>query len=227
MFKKAKSRLAPTFNRFIESKPVLWLLSGIGWFRQLIRRMYNWVVGWAEKPSAEKALGGISFAESSFFPIPPDPLIIAMVTARPKKWFRIGTIATIGSVLGGIAGFFIGMFLFATLGQWIIDTYSLQTQFEAAKDMFIQFALLAVIIGGFTPIPYKLVAIAAGAVPISLPIFILGSVISRGGRFYLVAVLMSFLGKRYKDKIEKYIDGLGFLFILLVIGGFVALKYIF
>lgn len=227
MFKKAKSKFAPTFNRFIETKPILWLLSGIGWFRQLIRRMYNWVVGWAEKPSAEKALGGISFAESSFFPVPPDPLIIAMVTARPKKWFRIASIATIASVLGGIAGYFIGMFLFTTVGQWVIDTYHLQAQFVAAGDLFREYALLAVIIGGFTPIPYKLVAIAAGAVPISLPIFIIGSIISRGGRFFLLAILMSFLGSRYKDKIEKYIDGLGFLFILLVIGGFVAIKYLF
>ena len=189
--------------------------------------MYNWVVGWAEKPSAEKALGGISFAESSFFPIPPDPLIIAMVTARPKKWFRIASIATIASILGGIAGYFIGMFLFTTVGQWVIDTYHLQAQFVAAGDLFREYALLAVIIGGFTPIPYKLVAIAAGAVPISLPIFIIGSIISRGGRFFLLAILMSFLGSRYKDKIEKYIDGLGFLFILLVIGGFVAIKYLF
>jgi membrane protein YqaA with SNARE-associated domain len=189
--------------------------------------MYNWVVGWAEKPSAEKALGGLSFAESSFFPIPPDPLIIAMVTARPKKWFRIASIGVIGSVLGGIAGYVIGMFLFATLGQWIIDTYSLQAQYESAAQLFRDHAFLAVLIGGFTPIPYKLVAIAAGAAPVSLPIFIIASILSRGGRFYLVAFLMHHFGKRYKDKIEKYIDGLGFLFILLVIIGFVAIKYIF
>lgn len=227
MTKETRSRLGPRFSRFLETKPVLWLLSGITWFRNLIRRMYNWVVGWAEKPSAEKALGGLSFAESSFFPIPPDPLIIAMVTARPKKWFRIASIGVIGSVLGGIAGYVIGMFLFATLGQWIIDTYSLQAQYESAAQLFRDHAFLAVLIGGFTPIPYKLVAIAAGAAPVSLPIFIIASILSRGGRFYLVAFLMHHFGKRYKDKIEKYIDGLGFLFILLVIIGFVAIKYIF
>ncbi len=227
MTKETRSKLGPRFSRFLETKPVLWLLSGITWFRNLIRRMYNWVVGWAEKPSAEKALGGLSFAESSFFPIPPDPLIIAMVTARPKKWFRIASIGVIGSVLGGIAGYVIGMFLFATLGQWIIDTYSLQAQYESAAQLFRDHAFLAVLIGGFTPIPYKLVAIAAGAAPVSLPIFIIASILSRGGRFYLVAFLMHHFGKRYKDKIEKYIDGLGFLFILLVIIGFVAIKYIF
>lgn len=226
MIKKSSSKFAPSFSRFLETKPILWLLSGVAWCRRKIRAMYNWVVSWAEKPSAEKALGGISFAESSFFLIPPDPLIIAMVTARPKKWFRIGSIATVASVLGGIAGYFIGMFLFVTVGQWIISTYGLQAQFESATEMFIEFALISVVIGGFTPIPYKLVAIAAGAAPISLPIFILGSIISRGGRFYLVAFLMSILGKRYKDKIEKYIDGLGFLFILLVIAGVVAIKYL-
>ena len=227
MTKETRSKLGPRFSRFLETKPVLWLLSGITWFRNLIRRMYNWVVGWAEKPSAEKALGGLSFAESSFFPIPPDPLIIAMVTARPKKWFRIASIGVIGSVLGGIAGYVIGMFLFATLGQWIIDTYSLQAQYESAAQLFRDHAFLAVLIGGFTPIPYKLVAIAAGAAPVSLPIFIIASILSRGGRFYLVAFLMHHFGKRYKDKIEKYIDGLGFLFILLVSIGFVAIKYIF
>ena len=227
MTKETRSKLGPRFSRFLETKPVLWLLSGITWFRNLIRRMYNWVVGWAEKPSAEKALGGLSFAESSFFPIPPDPLIIAMVTARPKKWFRIASIGVIGSVFGGIAGYVIGMFLFATLGQWIIDTYSLQAQYESAAQLFRDHAFLAVLIGGFTPIPYKLVAIAAGAAPVSLPIFIIASILSRGGRFYLVAFLMHHFGKRYKDKIEKYIDGLGFLFILLVIIGFVAIKYIF
>lgn len=226
MLEKTKSKLAPSFTRFIETKPVFIILSSISGVRRFIRKMYNWVVGWAEKPSAEKALGGISFAESSFFPIPPDPLIIAMTTARPKRWFRIASIATVASVLGGVAGYFIGMFLFATVGQWIITTYSLQEQFTAASDLFREFALLAVLIGGFTPIPYKLVAIAAGAVPVSLPIFILGSILSRGGRFYLVAGIMSYFGKRYKDTIEKYIDGLGFLFILLVVAGVVAVKYI-
>lgn len=226
MFRKTKAKFAPRFSQFIQTKPMLLLLSGIGSLRHLIRRMYNWVVGWAEKPQAEKALAGISFAESSFFPIPPDPLIIAMVTARPKKWFRIASISTIGSVLGGIAGYFIGMFLFTTIGQWIIDTYALQSQYESARDMFQQHAFWAVLIGGFTPIPYKLVAIAAGAAPVSLPIFIVASILSRGGRFYLVAFLMHHFGQRYKDKIEKYIDGLGFLFILLVIGGLISFKYI-
>lgn len=226
MFRKTKDRFAPRFSQFIQTKPILLLLSGITSVRRFIRRMYSWVVGWAEKPQAERALGGISFAESSFFPIPPDPLIIAMVTARPKKWFRIASIATVGSVLGGVAGYLIGMFLFATIGQWIIDTYSLQSQYESARDMFLQHAFWAVLIGGFTPVPYKLIAIAAGAAPVGLPIFVIASILSRGGRFYLVAFLMYHFGQRYKDKIEKYIDGLGFLFILLVIGGLVTVKYI-
>lgn len=224
MFKK---RLAPTYNRFIETKPILWLLSCVSWFRRGIRNMYNWVVGWAEKPQAEKALAGISFAESSFFPIPPDPLVIAMVTARPKKYIRIASICTVGSVLGGIAGYLIGMFLFETVGRWVIDTYGLQKEFVSIGELYAAHAFLAILIGGFTPIPYKLVAIAAGVFAINFPIFFIASILSRGGRFFLVATLMHHFGKRYKDKIEQYIDGLGFLFILLVIAGVIAVKYIF
>lgn len=226
MLKKTRTRLAPTFNRFIESKPVLWLLSCVSAFRRFIRRMYNWVVGWAEKPQAEKALAGISFAESSFFPIPPDPLVIAMVTARPQRYIRIATICTVASVLGGVAGYFIGVFFFETVGRWIIDTYGLQEQFVTIGEWYAATAFLAVLIGGFTPIPYKLVAIAAGVFTINLPVFIIASILSRGGRFFLVATLMHHFGKRYKDKIEKYIDGLGFLFILLVISGFAAIKFL-
>lgn len=140
MPKKDNSRPQPLFSQFTQTKPVLILLSSNDAVRHLIRRMYSWVVGWAEKPQAEKALSSIAFAEGSFFPIPPDPLIIAMVTARPKKWFRIATIGTIGSVLGGVTGYFVGMFLFSTIGQWIINTYSLQQQYESARDLFLQHA---------------------------------------------------------------------------------------
>lgn len=188
--------------------------------------MYNWVVSWAEKPQAEKALAGISAAESSFFPIPPDPLVIAMVTARPKRWVRIATICTAASVIGGVVGYLIGVFLFETVGQWVIDIYSLQDQFETVREYFNDHAWLAVLVGGFTPIPYKLITISAGAFAINLPLFIIASIISRGGRFFLVAGLMRFIGHRYKDQIEKYVDVLGFLFILLVVGGFILIRVV-
>lgn len=224
--KKKLEKLAPAYNKFISTKPVLLLLSLVTWSRNLIRRMYKWMISWAEKPQAEKALANISFAESSFFPIPPDPLVIAMVAARPKRWIRIATICTVASVLGGIAGYFIGVFLFETVGQWIINTYGLQEQYELVGEHFAQNAMIAVLIGGFTPIPYKLLSISAGAFAINFPVFVIGSILSRGGRFFLVAALMRYFGNRYKDKIEKYVDILGFLFILLLISGFIVIRYV-
>ncbi len=186
--------------------------------------MYRWVVGWAEKPQAEKALAGLSFAESSFFPIPPDPLLIAMVTARPKKWLRLATITTLASVAGGLLGYLIG-FLAITAVMPIIIQVGYEEAYYSAVEWFARYGALAVIVAGFTPIPYKVFTIAGGAANMFLPVFIIGSFIGRGGRFYLVAFLMHNLGRRYKDKIEKYIDILGFAFIALLVLGFVVIRY--
>jgi len=223
--RKNKSK-APDYDKFDDTKPLLGILSLWNGPRRLIRRSYNWVIKWSEKPSAEKALFGISFAESSFFPIPPDPLLIAMVTARPKKWLRLAVICTVASVLGGIAGYFIGVLLFESIGRAIIDFYGLQVEFDNVGKLYAEYTVLAVIIAGFTPIPYKLFSIAAGVFAVNLPLFVLASFIGRSGRFFIVAFTMSYFGERYKDQIEKYIDTLGFAFILLVILGVVSVKYL-
>lgn len=202
------------------------MVSLVGGARQHIRNLYGWVIGWAEKKQAEKALAGLSFAESSFFPIPPDPLLIAMVTARPHKWVRLASICTLASVAGGLLGYAIGAGLYETLGKWLIDAYSLSAEFTRVGELYNQYTILAVIIAGFTPIPYKLFSISAGVFSVSLPLFALASAVGRGGRFFLVAFLMHHLGRRYKDKIEKYIDILGIAFIVLVVLGVLALKYI-
>ncbi|PID32434.1 cytochrome B [Candidatus Saccharibacteria bacterium] len=191
----------------------------------MIRRLYAWVISWSEKKQAERALAGLSFAESSFFPIPPDPLLIAMVTARPHKWVRLATIATAASIVGGIFGYFIGAALQETVGRWIIDTYGLQEQFLRVGELYNEYTVLAVVIAGFTPIPYKLFSITAGVFAVNLPLFVLASLIGRSGRFFLVGFLMHQFGKRYKDTIERYIDTLGFLFIILVVLGVMAVKY--
>ena len=222
-----KKRGAPNYSDFESTKPAWKLVNILDGPRNIMRKMYNWVIGWAEKPSAEKALGGLSFAESSFFPIPPDPLLIAMVTARPNRWVRLALITTVASVVGGIVGYFIGMFLQDTVGVWIIETYHLQSEFATLGGIYATYTVLAVVVAGFTPIPYKLFSIAAGVFAVNLPLFILASFIGRGGRFFLVAALMFFFGSRYKDKIEKYIDILGFAFIALVVLGVVALKFLF
>lgn len=220
------NRIGPVFRRFIQTKPVLLFLALFSGTRRLIRRMYGWVIGWSQKPQAEKALGGIAVAESSFFPIPPDPLLIAMVLAKPQKYIRFALICTIGSVVGGVIGYAIGAGLFETVGKWIIETYDLQAEFIEVGNLYAEYTVLAVIIAGFTPIPYKLFAIAAGMFSINLPLFILASIIGRGGRFFLVATLMHHFGPRFKDKIEKYIDILGIIFVVMIVLGVWAIKFI-
>lgn len=193
--------------------------------RRWIRQLYQWMVGWADKPQAEKALAGLSFAESSFFPIPPDPLMIAMVTAKPKRWFRLATITTLSSITGGILGYIIG-FGAITATMPILISLGYEEAYYSAVDWFARYGALAVVVAGFTPIPYKVFTIAGGAAHMFLPLFLLGSLIGRGGRFYLVAFLMYNLGSRYQAKIEKYIDILGIAFVILLVLGFVVVKYL-
>lgn len=217
---------SPRFQSFIESSPILFVLSCIAWPRKVIRRLYGWVVGWAETRRAEQALAGIAFAESSFFPIPPDPLLIAMVMAKPTHFLRHATICTVASTFGGVFGYLIGLMLFSTVGTWIIETYHLQEEFVHIGTRYEENALLTVFTAAFTPIPYKLITVAAGVFQINFVMFVFGSLIGRGMRFFLVAFLMHHLGRRYKDSIEKYIDILSVAFVALLILGFLALKYI-
>ena len=220
-----KKTNAPDFDEFESTKPGFKLIDILDGPRDIIRRMYKWVIGWAEKPSAEKALAGLSFAESSFFPIPPDPLLIAMVVSNPKKWFRHATVTTASSVIGGSFGYLIG-FAAITAALPVIESTGYMDAYDTAVRWFAEYGIVAVLIAGFTPVPYKIFTIAAGAAHMFFPFFIIGSIVGRGGRFYLVAFLMHHFGRRYKDKIEKYIDVLGLVFIILVVLGFVAIKYL-
>lgn len=223
MSKKPK---APDYDSFEDTKPTFWLIGLFDKPRNWMRRLYAWVVSWADKKSAERALAGLSFAESSFFPIPPDPLLIALVTAKPKKWLRLAAITTAASVVGGVFGYVIGAGLQETIGKLIINTYGLQEEFIRVGELYDKYTVLVVIIAGFTPIPYKLFSITAGVFSVSLPLFALASIVGRGGRFFLVAFLMNVFGKRYGEQIEKYIDILGFAFIGLLIGGLVVVKFL-
>lgn len=222
--RRAKKR-APKFTSFLKTSPFLWLASLWNGPRKLIRKMYGWVIGWSEKKQAEYALGALSFAESSFFPIPPDPLLIAMVTAKPKKWFRLATTTTLSSVAGGILGYALGFLIIGALMPVIIGA-GYNEAYNTAVQWFKDWGVWAILLSGFTPIPYKIFTIAAGAAGMALLPFIAGSLIGRGCRFFLVAYLMHHFGKRYKDKIEKYIDILGLIFIALLILGIYALKFL-
>jgi len=216
----------PRVKRFIESKPVLLALSLLSWPRKIIRQLYGWVVGWAETKRAEQALAGIAFAESSFFPIPPDPLLIAMVMAKPTLFLRHAAICTLSSTFGGMFGYAIGLMLFSTVGVWIVSAYGLQEEFVQIGMRYEENAFLTVFTAAFTPIPYKLITVAAGVFHINFLAFVLASIIGRGMRFFLVATLMYYLGRRYKDSIEKYIDILSVVFVILIALGFLALKYV-
>lgn len=192
----------------------------------MLRRLYDWVMGLAAGRHAPSALAGISFAESSFFPIPPDVMLIPMVIARRHKAWIFAGIATAASVLGGLFGYLIGAFLFEAVARPIIDFYHYGAQFETLQEWFAQGGLLLVFIAGFTPVPYKVFSITAGVVALNLPVFILGSIVSRGARFFLVAALLYWFGEPIRDFIEKRLALMTVVFGVLLVGGFVALKFI-
>jgi membrane protein YqaA with SNARE-associated domain len=184
--------------------------------RSPFRRLYNWFLGWADKPNSERALVGFSVAEAIFFPIPPDPLLMALVFAKPKRWWQLALKTTIASLLGGIVGYFVGRLLFEGFGQWLLDTYHLQAQYESLGNSFRSGTFIAVLAAAMTPIPYKLVTLTAGAFYVNFFIFLLASAIGRSSRFFAVAYLSSRIGANHRDKIERYIDGISIALLLLV-----------
>lgn len=192
----------------------------------LLRRLYNWVLSWAHKKYSSAALFVLAFSESSFFPIPPDVLQIALSVSKPKKSFFYALIASLGSVLGGILGYFIGLLLFDTIGSFIINSLGYQAQFNSVGDLYKSYAFLAILVSAFTPIPYKVFTIAAGFWQVGLLPLIAASAIGRSARFFLVATLIYFFGPKIKEFIDKYFNLLTIIFIILLIGGFIVVKYL-
>jgi membrane protein YqaA with SNARE-associated domain len=193
----------------------------------MLQRVYDWTMRKAAHEKAPHALFWISAAESSFFPIPPDVMLIPMVLAQRAKAWAFAAICTIGSVLGGIGGYAIGYFLYETLGQWVIAVYGLGPQFEAYRAAYNEWGLWIILIKGLTPIPYKVVTIASGAAAFNFWIFIVASVVTRGARFFLVAGLLYWFGEPIREFIEKRLTLLTTLFVIALVGGFVAIKYLF
>ena len=193
------------------------------WFR----KMYGWTIHWSKTKNAPYALFGIAFIESSFFPIPPDVLLIAMVVAQRKKWLLNAAICTAGSVLGALFGYFIGRVLFETAGKLIVDSYHLEAVVAMIGRKYQENAFLTIFTAAFTPIPYKAITITAGLFRISLPVLIIASIIGRAGRFFLVAGSLRIFGERIQNSIEKYFDIFSIVFVILLAGGFLLLKYAF
>lgn len=192
----------------------------------MIKKLYDWTLEKARSPASEKWLGAISFAESSFFPIPIDIMLIPMILADRLKAWRLATITLVTSVLGGLAGYAIGALLFEAIGQPIIEFYGYGEQYTAFQGLYREYGILIVLVAGFTPIPFKVVTIASGAVALNPWLFLLVSIPARGARFYLVAALLWKFGDPIREFIEKRLGLVLTAFMVLGIAGFAALKFI-
>ncbi len=186
----------------------------------MLRRLYDWTLAQAQSPYALWVLAAVAFVESSFFPIPPDVLMIPMIIARPSKAFVIAGVATIASVLGGLFGYFIGWGFFELIGQPIFDFYGKADAVEAFQERFNSYGAWAVLIAGVTPFPFKVITIMSGVTGLSLPVFIFSSIIARALRFFIVAGLLWKFGEPIRDFIEKRLGLMFILFCVLLIGGF-------
>ncbi len=183
---------------------------------KIFSALYSKVLQWSAHPMAERYLGGLSLAESSFFPIPPDVMLLPMTIARPEKSWRYALITTVTSVIGGVIGYLIGKYLFVFMGDAIIGFYHAQEKFDQVKGLFNQYGVWIVFIAGFTPIPYKIFTITAGVLSMAMVPFVIASLIGRGGRFFLVAALGKWFGPRYGKQLHKVIDIIGWITLVII-----------
>ena len=196
---------------------------------KILRRAYDWVLHWAETPYGMPALFLLAFIESSLFPIPPDVLLIALCIAAPSRAFRFALVASVGSVLGGIAGYGLGMLFWGLLNPFFyqyVPGFSPES-FAKVQQMFVAYDFWTVFTAGFTPIPYKLITIGAGVFEIHFGMFVFASLVSRSLRFFLVAWLLKCYGAAMRMLIEKYFNLLSIIFVVLLLGGFLILKKVF
>jgi membrane protein YqaA with SNARE-associated domain len=188
----------------------------------MLRRMYDWCIDAAHKPYALWILGIVSFAESSFFPVPPDVMLIPMALARPNKAWLYAGICTLTSVAGGVVGYLIGHLLYDSVGQWVIQFYGYGDKVEAFRAGYAEYGAWIILLKGLTPIPYKLVTITSGFANYNIWMFIALSVVARGARFYVVAILMNRYGVWIRETIEKHLGLVVTLALIGLVGGFVV-----
>ena len=192
----------------------------------MLKRLYDWMLDKAGHRHAARWLAGFSFTESSFFPIPPDVLLAPMCLAKPKKSFHYALICSIFSVLGALLGYAIGYFLFETIGIAILDFYGLADKFDAFAQGFNEQGWLVVLLAGFTPLPFKVITIAAGSTAMPLYIMIIAAIISRSARFFIVAALLRFFGPPMKEWIDKNFALATTVGGILFVGGFAAVRWL-
>ena len=192
----------------------------------MFRALYDWTLRLAGHRHAIRSLAVISFCESSFFPIPPDVMVVPMVLARRDEAYKIAAVCTISSVLGGMLGYAIGYYLFESVGQWLVNLYHMQARMEDLRLLYDQWGAWVILIKGFTPIPFKLVTIASGFFQYNFPIFVALATITRGARFFLIAWLLKRYGAPMQEFIERRLTLIGWLFLIALVGGFAAIALI-
>ncbi len=192
----------------------------------MLRRLYDWTMGLAGHRHAMRWMALVSFIESSVFPIPPDVMLVPMILAQRQRAWLIAGVCTVSSVIGGFFGYAIGLFLFDVVGEWVIRIYHLEAQFHTFEQAFQDYGVWIVLIKGMTPIPYKLITIAAGVAKMNLAAFAVASVVSRGMRFFLVAALLWKFGPPIRDFIERRLTLVTTSFVVALVGGFLVVKFI-
>ena len=186
----------------------------------MLKSLYHWTLALAESPRAPLALAVIAFAESSFFPLPPDLILVPMSLAQPRRAWVFAAIATVASVLGGLLGYAIGALLYNTLGQWLISAYGYGDRMASLREAYAHWGALVILIKGLTPIPYKLVTIVSGLLGYNLLLFVVLSIITRGARFFILAGLLNRFGDPIKAALERHFAVFVGVLLVLVVGGF-------
>ena len=192
----------------------------------MFRGLYDWTLRLANHRHAIRSMAAVSFAESSFFPIPPDVMLVPMILARREQAWLIAAVCTVTSVAGGIFGYAIGYFLYDSVGQWLINLYGLQEGATEFRSWYAQWGAAIILVKGLTPIPFKLVTIASGLAAFNFPLFVLTALITRGARFFLIAALLKRYGPAIQDFIERRLNLIGFAFLLALAAGFGAVALI-
>jgi membrane protein YqaA with SNARE-associated domain len=193
----------------------------------MLRRLYDWCIDAAGKPHAAWIMGAVSFVESSFFPVPPDAMLVPMSLARPDKAWLYAGVCTVASVAGGLLGYFIGAMLYDSFGLWLIHLYGYGDKVDAFRQAYAQYGGWIILLKGLTPIPYKIVTIASGFAGYNLGLFVLLSIITRGTRFFAEAFILNRYGPQAREIIEKRLGFWVTLSVLVLVGGIVAALYIF
>jgi membrane protein YqaA with SNARE-associated domain len=193
----------------------------------MLRRLYDWCIAAAGKPYASWIMGAVSFVESSFFPIPPDAMLIPMSLARPDRAYYYATLCTVTSVAGGVLGYFIGAYLYDTVGLWLMQLYGYGDKIDAFKVAYAQWGAWIILLKGMTPIPYKIVTIASGFAAYPLIPFILLSCVARGMRFFLLAFLLNRYGPQAREMLEKRLGFWVTIAAVVLVAGIIGAMYLF